>query len=1046
MQTVRSWLARAARALGLLLMLPPLAGQDAGLPFIRNFSPKEYGADAQNWAVAQGPRGRIYVANNQGVLVYDGARWGLIRTPGRTTVRSLAEDADGRIFVGAVGELGCLARDASGRMAFVSLADKLPPEARTFTDVWTTRATPRGILFQSREELLLYKDGAFKAWKADTTFHVAFSAGDRIFVRQRGVGLQELADGRLSLVPGGARFANESVFAMLPMKGGILIASRNLGLWRLTATGLAPFPTAIDGRLKAAAIYAGAVLQDGSLALATTQGGLFALDEEGRVRLALDQDSGLIGDNVKAVFPDGHGSIWLALDNGLARVEWPSPFTWLDRRHGLKGTVWAMARHGGRLFVATGQGAYALEPGKDGAPPAFQSLGNTEAQCLSFLEMDGHLLLANARGVLEINGGAAVPVRPSSNVAISFLRSKKDPSRVFVGLQGGLASLRWSHGAWLDEGLVPGVAGDIYSMGEDAQGRLWLGTGAQGVARVAFPLGWSGGAASPPPQVDTFGPAQGLPSSNQIVVAQAGSGLVFATHGGLYAYEDASGAFAPDTRFAGLFGGARRWVKTVAEDAQGRLWIDAVDEASGTHETGVASPGPGGLYAWDAEAFRRIADTDVEAIYPEPDGITWVGGPEGLVRYDARIPRAPDPPFPVALSAISTKDGALISPEARAVRLPFARNAISFEYSAPGVDQPAATRYQVLLEGYDRDWGPWTPETRKEYTNLHEGPYRFRVRARNVYGRQAQEAVFSFRVLPPWWRTWWAWLLWGACAAAALGSAIRIRTRLLRERNLRLEARIAEATEELREREQLLAHQAADLAGANQDLKALNEQKDQYLGLVVHDLRNPLNGILLSAQVIAEESQDPAVREMAGRIRGTASDMNGLIGRFLDIAAIDAGHVLPQLEPVPLDALVHEAMASFASAAAQKGIRLRADLPESAAPAMADPAFVKEIAANLLSNALKFSPPGKAVSLGVEDAGDEVILSVADEGPGLTEEDKRRLFGRFARLTAQPTAGEPSVGLGLSIVKHMVEACGGRIWVDSAEGKGAAFRVGFKKG
>jgi hypothetical protein len=156
MQTVRSWLARAARALGLLLMLCPLAGQDAGLPFIRNFSPKEYGADAQNWAVAQGPRGWIYVANNQGVLVYDGARWGLIRTPGRTTVRSLAEDADGRIFVGAVGELGCLARDASGRMAFVSLADKLPPEARTFTDVWTTRATPRGILFQSREELLLY--------------------------------------------------------------------------------------------------------------------------------------------------------------------------------------------------------------------------------------------------------------------------------------------------------------------------------------------------------------------------------------------------------------------------------------------------------------------------------------------------------------------------------------------------------------------------------------------------------------------------------------------------------------------------------------------------------------------------------------------------------------------------------------------------------------------------------------------------------------------------------------------------------------------------
>ena len=1045
MQTVRVWLATTARALGLLFMLSPLAAQDAGIPFIRNFSPKEYGADAQNWAVTQGPRGIVYAANNQGVLAYDGVRWRLIRTPGRTTVRSLAEDADGRIFVGAVGELGYLAPDASGRMAFVSLADKLPADARAFTDVWTTRATPRGILFQSREELLLYKDGAFRVWKAGTTFHVAFSVGSRIFVRQRGAGLQELADGALSLVPGGERFANESVFAMLPMKDGILVASRNLGLWKLTETGLAPFPTEADARLKAAALYAGAVLQDGSFALATTQGGLFALDETGRVRLALDQASGLIGDNVKAIFPDGHGSIWLALDNGLARVEWPSPFTWLDRRQGLKGTIWAMIRHEGRLFVATGQGAYALSPAKDGALPGFQSLGNTQAQCLSFLEMDGHLLLANARGVLEIKGDAAVAVRPSSTVAISFLRSKKDPSRVFVGLQGGLASLRWSNGTWLDEGIVPGVTDDIYSMGEDAQGRLWLGTGAQGVVRVSFPMGWSGGAASPPPQVDRFGPEQGLPSSNQIVVAKAGSGLVFGTHGGLFSFEEASGRFAPDPRFSGLFGGARRWVKTLASDAQGRLWIDAVDETAGTHETGIAAPGADGRYSWDSTAFRRISDTDVEAIYPEADGVVWLGGPEGIVRFDSTIARSPDPPFPVVLSGIRTKEGGTVSPDARPPRLPFARNALTFEYTAPGLDQPAATQFQVLLEGYDHDWGPWTSETRKEYTNLHEGPYRFRVRARNVYGREAEEAMFAFRILPPWWRAWWAWLLWVAAAACALGSAIWIRTRMLRERNARLEARIAEATEELREREQLLAHQAADLAGVNRDLTALNEQKDQYLGLVVHDLRNPLNGILLSAQVIAEESPDPAMKEMARRIRGTATDMNSLIGRFLDIAAIDAGNVLARLEPVPLDLLIHEAMVSFAPMAEEKGITLRTKMPGQAESALADPAFVKEILANLLSNAIKFSPPGKAVTLGLGASGAEVIASVEDEGPGLTEEDKRKLFGRFARLTAQPTAGEPSVGLGLSIVKHMVEACGGRIWVDSAEGRGAAFRVAFKK-
>ena len=1045
MQTARTWLAAASRALGLVALTlagPTLRPQGTGIPFIRNFTPKEYGAEAQNWAVAQGPKGLIYVANNQGVLAYDGVRWRLVRTPNRTTVRSLAADADGRIYVGAVGELGYLAPDASGRMAFVSLADKLPPEARAFTDVWTTRATPSGILFQSREELLLYQNGVFKFWKAGTTFHVAFSVGNRIFVRQREVGLQELAGDALQLVPGGDRFAKESVFVMLPMKDAILVGSRNLGLWKLTGSTLDPFPTEADARLKTAALYSGAVLEDGTLALATTQGGLITMDGGGRVRLVLDQAAGLIGDNVKAVYPDGHGSIWMALDNGLARVEWPSPFTWLDKRLGLKGTIWSMLRHDGRLFVATGQGAYALAAGADGGLPAFRSLANTQAQCLRLFEMDGHLLLANARGVLEIKGDAAVPVRPSSNVAISFLRSKRDPSRLFVGLQGGLASLRWTGGHWLDEGAVPGVTDDIYSMGEDAAGHLWLGTGAQGLVRVTFPPAWPADGA---PEIDRFGLGQGLPSSNQISVVDFGKELSFATHGGMFRFDEGEARFAPDPRFARLFSGAPRWVKTVAVDGKGRVWMDVVDEGAGVHETGVAAPAADGTFEWDATAFRRISDTDVESIFPDGDGAVWFGSPDGIVRFDATVDRSPKPPFPAVLSSIETKDGEILAVRDAPARLPFSRNALTFEYAAPGLDQPAAAQYQVLLEGYDHGWGPWTAETRKEYTNLREGAYRFRVRAKNAYGLETGEAVFSFRVQPPWYRAWWAWLLWSLGAASALLFAIRTRTRLLRERNTRLEARIAEATEELREREQLLGRQAADLAAANRDLEALNAQKDQYLGLVAHDLRNPLNGILLSAEMLTAETAEEATRKRAGRIADTATEMGGLIGRFLDIAAIDAGTVHAQVDRCRLDLLVADTLETFRPQARQKDIELRVELPQGPVEASADPAFAKDILANLLSNALKFSSPGAAVTLRLERSGEESILSVEDEGPGLTDEDKRRLFGRFARLTARPTAGESSVGLGLSIVKYMVDACGARIWVDSEEGRGAAFRVAFRK-
>lgn len=1045
MQQTGTWLGLAARALSLLLALQaaPLHAQELGSPFVQNFTPKAYNADSQNWAVVQGPRGVVYAANNQGILAYDGVRWRLIRTPGRNTVRSLAEDAEGRIFVGAVGELGYLAPDASGRMAFVSLASKLPGDARTFSDVWTTRVTSRGVLFQTREELLLFDGQRFRVWKASTTFHVAFSVGDRIFVRQREAGLEELVGDQLRLLPGGERFAHESVFAMLPLKDSILVASRNLGLWRLTERGLEPFPAQADAFLKGAALYGGAVLPDGTLALATIQGGVLVMDEEGRVRFVLDQASGLQGDNVKAVFPDGHGSLWLALDNGLARVEWPSPFTTLDERNGLKGTIWSMIRHQGRLFTATGQGTYVLEPAQvPGGRPTFRPIVNTQTQSLALLDAGGHLLLANSRGVFEIQGDAAVPVRPSSNVAISLLRSKRDPARVFVGLQGGLASMRWANGRWLDEGLIPGVKDDIYSMAEDGQGRLWLGTGAQGVLRVAFLPGWSGGAASPPPQVDHFGEAQGLPL-NQVYVLDAPGGALFATHAGFLRFQEASGLFSPDPRFDKLFPGGPRWVKSVAMDAQGRFWLDSIDEATGVHETGAALPQADGTYAWDPTLLRRVSDTAVESILPDQNGIIWFGGPDGVIRYDPAVPRSPQPPFPALLRDVEMKDGGSLSPLVQDARLPYARNALRFDFAAPGLDQSSGTQYQVVLEGYDRAWEPWSPETRKEYTNLHEGDYRFRVRARNVYGRETEEAVFAFRVLPPWYRAWWAWLLWVACAGGALVAGVGARTRILRQRNARLEAKVAEATEELREREQLLAHQAADLAKANLSLHALNEQKDQYLGLVVHDLRNPLNAILLAAGSIAEESGEPEVKGMAGQVARTAEEMAVLIGRFLDIAAIDAGMVQAKLEPFPMELLIREAVEAARASAASKTIQIRALVPEELPAARVDPGFAKEILANLLSNAVKFSPAGTVVTVRLEAQGDEVLLSVEDQGPGLTEEDKRRLFGRFARLTAQPTGGEGSVGLGLSIVKHMVEACGGRIWVDSDLGAGAAFRVAF---
>ncbi|MBK8791127.1 MAG: HAMP domain-containing histidine kinase [Holophagaceae bacterium] len=219
--------------------------------------------------------------------------------------------------------------------------------------------------------------------------------------------------------------------------------------------------------------------------------------------------------------------------------------------------------------------------------------------------------------------------------------------------------------------------------------------------------------------------------------------------------------------------------------------------------------------------------------------------------------------------------------------------------------------------------------------------------------------------------------------------------------------------------------------------------KNQFLGIVAHDLRNPLNGIVLAAQLLEGEKDQTRRDATARKIAKQGLDMSDLISRFLDKAVLESGQVKPQLECFSLAALAREILDLHQTRAREKDILLSFD-PGGAPPdVQADETFSKAILDNLVSNAIKYSPPGTRTFVRLSVSGAYLRLSVADQGPGFTLEDQQRLFGRFVKLSAEPTGGEMSTGLGLSIVKHMADAMGCGISVESQPGLGATFHVDF---
>jgi len=216
--------------------------------------------------------------------------------------------------------------------------------------------------------------------------------------------------------------------------------------------------------------------------------------------------------------------------------------------------------------------------------------------------------------------------------------------------------------------------------------------------------------------------------------------------------------------------------------------------------------------------------------------------------------------------------------------------------------------------------------------------------------------------------------------------------------------------------------------------------RDDFLGMVSHDLRNLLSGIVTSAGLLSEQASEgeDGVRTRAGvaRIQRYAARMNRLIGDLVDVASIDAGKLAVTPARGDANALIVEAVDTFQSAASARGLALEAERADCPLPATFDPERLLQVLVNLLTNAIKFTSEGGRIRVRGERAGDEVRISVSDTGVGIPGHLLEAVFERFWQVGTNDRRG---VGLGLYISKRIVEAHGGRIWVESAMGQGSTF-------
>lgn len=230
-------------------------------------------------------------------------------------------------------------------------------------------------------------------------------------------------------------------------------------------------------------------------------------------------------------------------------------------------------------------------------------------------------------------------------------------------------------------------------------------------------------------------------------------------------------------------------------------------------------------------------------------------------------------------------------------------------------------------------------------------------------------------------------------------------------------------------------------AAVERELVELNQLKNRFLGLAAHDLRNPLVSIRGLAEILMSDDTLPLTemhRELLTTIHSASDGMLTLVNDILDMAAIESGKTQLRLQRASLARLIEERLRVNLVLAEKKQIRLRRDLGDLPL-VLFDWDRIGQVIDNLIGNAIKYSPPDSLVHISLRRGHAGVVVSVRDQGPGISKEDQDRIFNEFEQLYNRPTGGEKSTGLGLFIARQIVEAHRGRMSIESEVGVGSTF-------
>ncbi len=738
-----------------ILLIPiPLNAQNIksiGVPYVQNYSKASYQSGNQNWSVTQDEHGIMYFGNASGLLAYDGKYWQLHHMPNGLIVRSVAADKKGKVYVGGFGEFGYWENNRQGFLKYNSLTNLVPKANIPNEEIWKIYVDGEKVIFQSFGSIYTYSKGRINVVIAPKPFLFLFKINDRYFVEQVNAGLFELHNNHLDYITGSNILGNSGVLSILPYGSNkYLIGTAKNGLFIYDGKQINQWSNQANDFLKTYQLNNGVIILKKYFAYGTILNGIVIIDTLGNVVQHINKSSGLQNNTVLSLYTDGEQNLWAGLDNGIDRIEVNSPLYYYFDKTGRFGTVYSSIIFNKKIYLGTNQGLFYSDwlPGANNQLLQsfdFKLIPGSQGQVWDLSLQDGRLLCGHNDGTYQVNGSTITKI---SSVNGGWTIKKLKDNFLIQGTYTGLVIYKKDgEGNWVFDHKIEGFGEPSRYVEQDSKGRIWVGHAYKGIYKITLSSDLK-----KVTSVKYYDKSSGLPGSYNVNVFDLDNQIVFSSDSGFCIYDDISNKFYKYQQLNNMLGTFASSNKIIAAIGKKYWFINHGRVA-------IADLSESGKLALDSNRFNTLNGQMVqnyENINLINNSIYLISVDDGFVILnddDALQPLKIKLPEVLIRKVENITDKIVVISEngngSGNIEIPFSQNNIRITYSLPYYRQ-AKTKFQYYLEGYSRQWSDWVTQGQKEFTNLSQGTYRFRVRAKINDANISPVTEYSFIILPPW--------------------------------------------------------------------------------------------------------------------------------------------------------------------------------------------------------------------------------------------------------------------------------------------------------